>query len=45
MRDYEPMPLPVHFVYAGGGLIPQKLRAFVDFVLPRLKAKLVFDPQ
>jgi DNA-binding transcriptional LysR family regulator len=45
MRDHEPIPLPVHLVYTGGRLIPQKLRAFLDFVLPRLKAKLVFDPQ
>jgi DNA-binding transcriptional LysR family regulator len=45
MRDHEPTPLPVHLVYAGGRLIPQKLRAFLDFVLPRLKAKLMFDPQ
>jgi len=45
MRDHEPTPLPVHLVYTGSRLIPQKLRAFLDFVLPRLKAKLVFDPQ
>ena len=45
LRDYEPAPLPVHLVYPSGRLVPQKLRAFLDFVLPRLKAKLVFDPQ
>jgi len=45
MPNYEPTRLPVNLVYAGGRLIPQKLRAFLDFVLPRLKAKLVFDPQ
>lgn len=44
LRDHEPTPLPVHLVYAAGRLMPQKLRAFIDFVLPRLKAKLVFDP-
>ena len=44
IREFEPPPLPVHLVYATGRLIPQKLRAFLDFVLPRLKAKLVFDP-
>ncbi|MBX9925980.1 MAG: LysR family transcriptional regulator [Hyphomicrobiaceae bacterium] len=43
MRDFEPPPLPVHFVYASGRHMPQKLRAFIDFVLPRLKAKLVFN--
>ena len=45
LRDYEPKPLPVHLVYPAARLVPQKLRAFLDFVLPRLKAKLVFDPQ
>ena len=44
IREFEPPPLPVHLVYASGRLVPQKLRAFLDFVLPRLKAKLVFDP-
>lgn len=44
MRDHEPTRLPVHLVYPSGRLVPQKLRAFLDFVLPRLKAKLVFDP-
>ncbi len=44
MREFEPAPLPVHLVHASGKLVPQKLRAFLDFVLPRLKSKLVFDP-
>lgn len=44
MREFEPAPLPVHLVYPSGRLVPQKLRAFLDFVLPRLKANLIFDP-
>ena len=40
LRDFEPPPLPVHFVYAGQSLLPQKLRAFLDFTGPRLKAAL-----
>ncbi len=40
LRDFEPPPLPVHFVYAGQSLLPQKLRAFLDFTAPRLKAAL-----
>ncbi len=45
MRDYEPTPLPVQLVYPSGRLVPQKLRAFLDFVAPRLKEKLALDPQ
>ncbi len=44
LRDFESDPVPVQFVYPGGRRIPQKLRAFIDFVLPRLKSTLVFDP-
>lgn len=44
LRDYEPEPLPVSLVYPGGRLMPQKLKAFMDFVVPRLKRQLVFSP-
>ena len=44
LRESEPEPAPVSFVHLGGRLVPQKLRAFIDFVVPRLKPKLVFDP-
>jgi hypothetical protein len=30
----------VSLVHAGQGLLPQKLRAFIDFAAPRLKMKL-----
>lgn len=43
MREFEPPPFPVHIVHASGRQMPQKLRAFIDFVLPRLKSKLVLD--
>jgi DNA-binding transcriptional LysR family regulator len=36
-----PEPLPVHMLYPGQPLLPQKLRAFLDFAGPRLKAALV----
>lgn len=39
MQDFEPSPLPVNIIYLGG-LIPQKLRAFIDFAAPRLKVAL-----
>jgi DNA-binding transcriptional LysR family regulator len=40
LRKFEPEPWPVSLVYAGQGLLPLKLRAFLDFAAPRLKARL-----
>jgi DNA-binding transcriptional LysR family regulator len=40
LRPHEPEPLPVHLVHAGQSLLPLKLRAFLDFAAPRLKASL-----
>jgi DNA-binding transcriptional LysR family regulator len=40
LQDHEPPPFPVSLVHAGQGLLPAKLRAFVDFAVPRLKARL-----
>jgi DNA-binding transcriptional LysR family regulator len=40
LPEFEPMPWPVILVYAGQGLLPLKLRAFLDFAAPRLKARL-----
>lgn len=40
LRPFEPEPLPVHIVHAGQSLLPLKLRAFLDFATPRLKAAL-----
>jgi DNA-binding transcriptional LysR family regulator len=40
LRPFEPEPLPVHLVYAGQSLLPLKLRAFLDFAAPRLKASI-----
>jgi DNA-binding transcriptional LysR family regulator len=44
LREFEPAAFPVNLVYPGGRNIALKLRAFIDFVTPRLKVKLVFDP-
>jgi len=38
LREFEPAPAPVHLVYAGQGLLPLKVRAFIDFSVPRLRA-------
>ena len=43
LRNFERPPLPVHLVYLGGGLLPLKVRAFLDFATPRLKARLKAD--
>ncbi len=37
---FEPPPPPVHLVYDKQGRLPLKLRAFVDFVAPRLRKRL-----
>jgi DNA-binding transcriptional LysR family regulator len=40
LRKFEGDPLPVSLVYAGQGHLPLKLRSFLDFAAPRLKALL-----
>lgn len=37
LQDFEPPPLPVHIVVPEGRLTVAKVRAFVDFAVPRLK--------
>ena len=43
LKEFEPSPWPVNLVYAGQRLLPLKLRAFLDFAAPRLKARLSRD--
>jgi DNA-binding transcriptional LysR family regulator len=40
LETYEPTPRPVHLVYDKQNRLPLKLRAFVDFVVPRLRDHL-----
>ncbi len=40
LEAFEPAPWPVSLVYGGGLPLPLKLRAFLDFAAPRLKARL-----
>ncbi|RWC61563.1 LysR family transcriptional regulator [Mesorhizobium sp.] len=40
LEEFEPAPWPVSLVHAGHGLLPVKLRAFLDFAAPRLKERL-----
>lgn len=41
LQPFEPEPLPVHLVYPAPSLLTLKLRAFLDFAAPRLKASLL----
>ena len=40
LADYEPAPLPIHLLHAGRGLMPLKMRAFLDFATQRLRRLL-----
>ncbi|TIN82370.1 MAG: LysR family transcriptional regulator, partial [Mesorhizobium sp.] len=40
LQEFEPKSWPVSLVHAGHGLLPVKLRAFLDFAAPRLKERL-----
>lgn len=42
LEAFEPEPLPIHIVYSPRKPVPLKLRAFLDWVTPRLKARLAF---
>jgi len=39
LEEFESAPLPVSLVHAGQAPLPLKLRAFLDFVTPRLRAR------
>ncbi len=40
LSEFEPADMPVSIVRPGGGLIAAKVRAFVEFAAPRLRARL-----
>ncbi|MCD1647279.1 LysR family transcriptional regulator [Marinobacter adhaerens] len=40
MPSWEGTPSPVHFIYEQRSLIPQKLRAFIDFAAPRIAKRI-----
>jgi len=39
LAAYEPEPVPINLVYIGQGLLPLKMRAFLDFVAPRIRER------
>lgn len=40
LEEFEQEPLPVHAVYAQRKILPLKLRTFLNYAVPRLKARL-----
>src|SRR5262249_13027128 len=40
LQNFQPPPQPISFVYSPNRFMPVKLRAFLDFTLPRLKVRL-----
>jgi len=40
LQEFEPALWPISLVHAGQGRLPLKLRAFLDFAVPRLRASL-----
>lgn len=40
LEEFEPDPWPVSLVHVGQGLLPLKLRAFIDFAAPALRKRL-----
>ena len=37
MPDYRSIDIPIHVVYTGGKRVPPKVKAFVDFLLTRMR--------
>jgi DNA-binding transcriptional LysR family regulator len=40
---YEPSPMPVSIIYPGQRPVPLKLRAFLDFAVPRLRKRFGYQ--
>lgn len=40
LQDFDVEPIPVHLVHAARGLLPQKMRVFLDFAASQLRAAL-----
>src|SRR6266446_4078370 len=41
LQEFEPAPRPVSLIHTGQRLLPLKLRAFLDFAMPRIEAGLL----
>jgi DNA-binding transcriptional LysR family regulator len=45
LQDFQPASIPVSFVYSPNRFMPGKLRAFLDFMVPRLRSRLGDAPK
>ncbi|MBR0904034.1 LysR family transcriptional regulator [Bradyrhizobium liaoningense] len=45
LQGFQPPPQPVSFVYSPNRFMPAKLRAFLDFAAPRVRARLSDTPR
>ena len=45
LRDYEPPPLPISVVHAEGPRAAARVRAFIDFVVAKLRADRSLNPR
>ena len=43
LQSFEPPAAPIHVVYPAQGRLPMKVRAFIDFIAPRLRASLALE--
>ena len=44
LEAFEPAPIPVHLVHVAGRKAREKVRAFVDFAVERLRREPVLNP-
>ncbi|CAM2155672.1 LysR family transcriptional regulator [Pararobbsia alpina] len=44
LDQYESAPSPIHLVHKGQAPLPLKVRAFLNFVTPRLRARTSYEP-
>jgi hypothetical protein len=40
LKEFEPEPLPVNLIHAGQGLLPLKMRSFLDSTVPLIRKSL-----
>jgi DNA-binding transcriptional LysR family regulator len=44
LREFEPDPMPVSVLHAGQGILPLKMRSFLEYAVPRLRKSLATGP-
>jgi DNA-binding transcriptional LysR family regulator len=41
LQDFEPPPIPIHFLHAHQGLLPLKMRRFLEYAAPRIRRSVL----